>query len=265
MTDGPELVKHIAAESARFRAVLSSASPEASVPTCPGWDVADLVWHLTEVQYFWAAVVRQRRTTLAEIEAEDLRRPAAYPELVRLTERCSRDLVEVLRRTPPATPVWTWAEDQTAGFVLRRQAHEALIHRVDAECALGERSPLPAELAADGVDEALRVMFSDAPSGSTLAVDEHASLRVRSTDTGHQWRVELARYGGPDEEGRPQVGLTLAVAAADSGAATAATVSASAADLDCWLWGRPPLGEVTLVGDEAVLGGLQEVIAAGVQ
>ena len=32
----------------------------APVPGCPGWRLADLVWHLAEVQHFWAWVVRTR-------------------------------------------------------------------------------------------------------------------------------------------------------------------------------------------------------------
>ena len=32
----------------------------ARVPGCPGWPLADLVWHLAEVQHFWAWVVRTR-------------------------------------------------------------------------------------------------------------------------------------------------------------------------------------------------------------
>ena len=30
------------------------------VPTCPDWSVADLVWHLTEVQHFWTHIVTNR-------------------------------------------------------------------------------------------------------------------------------------------------------------------------------------------------------------
>ena len=35
----------------------------AHVPGCPGWRLADLVWHLSEVQHFWAWIVRTRATT----------------------------------------------------------------------------------------------------------------------------------------------------------------------------------------------------------
>src|SRR5689334_14151230 len=44
----------------------------ARVPGCPDWDLAGLVWHLAEVQHFWAWVVRTR--------AQD---PSGYPEPAR--------------------------------------------------------------------------------------------------------------------------------------------------------------------------------------
>lgn len=171
----------------------------------------------------------------------------------------------MLRRTPVATPVWTWVDDQSVGLVLRRQAHEALTHRVDAECVAGDRSGMDAVLAADGVDEALRVMFGGAPSWAETSVDEHATLRFASTDTGHHWHVTLAGYAGTDEEGEEQAGRTLLVAPVDPGLPTVAAVSAAAADLDCWLWGRAPAGDVELICDVQVLAGLREVTAAGVQ
>ncbi len=264
MSGDLDLLKHIATESTRFRVALQGTGPDTPVPTCPDWDVADLVWHLTEVQFFWAAVVRQQQTDLARVDA-NLTRPGKHPDLLRLAERCSRDLVAVLRRTPVATPVWTWAGDQSVGFVLRRQAHEALVHRVDAECVADQRSAMDPALSADGVDEVLRVMFGGAPSWAETSVDEHATLRFVSTDTGHHWHVSLAGYSGTDEEGEEQSGRTLLVAPSDPGLPTAAGVSAAAADLDCWLWGRPPAGDVDLSGDVQVLAGLREVIAGGVQ
>jgi hypothetical protein len=53
--------------------------------------------------------------------------------------------------------------------------------------------------------------------------------------------------------------------AAETGtsATAAAEISASAADLDCWLWGRPPLGPVQRSGDPGVLGGVDAVLAQG--
>ena len=43
----------VRAESDRFAEVLADADPDTRVPSCPDWTVADLLWHLGEVQMFW--------------------------------------------------------------------------------------------------------------------------------------------------------------------------------------------------------------------
>ena len=53
------LLRALRAESARFRAVLAEA-PIVAVPSCPDWDTDDLLWHLGEVQWFWATIVAGR-------------------------------------------------------------------------------------------------------------------------------------------------------------------------------------------------------------
>ena len=62
---------------------------------------------------------------------------------------------------------------------MRRQPHEALIHRVDAELAAGAPTGLDEALATDGVDEILTVMIDChdipvwsrfEPDGSTAAL-----------------------------------------------------------------------------------------------
>jgi uncharacterized protein (TIGR03083 family) len=257
-------LRSVAAESARFCAVLRTAPPGAVVPTCPEWDAADLVWHLAEVQSFWSRVVEQRCSDPEQLSGDEPERPDRYDELLELAEQCTEQLTRVLGQTPPATPVWTWSDDQSVGFVVRRQAHEALIHRVDAECTTGQRTALDPALATDGVDEALRVMFSGGPPGTDLTVDELATVRLRTTDTGASWVAVLAQFEGPDGQGGTQAGPTLVIGEDDDGLPCAASVSASAADLDCWLWGRPPLGSVELAGDVRVLAGLRAVVDTGI-
>ncbi len=46
----PEYVTHLARDSARFVSVLRTTPAGTRVPTCPGWDADDLLWHLAEVQ-----------------------------------------------------------------------------------------------------------------------------------------------------------------------------------------------------------------------
>jgi hypothetical protein len=50
-------------------------------------------------------------------------------------------------------------------------------------------------------------------------------------------------------------------AMSDAGGPAVATLSGTAADLDCWIWHRPSVGQVERAGDPLVLGRLEEIIA----
>ena len=175
-------------ESSRFTECLTRVSATVPVPSCPGWTAADLLWHLAEVQLFWGAIVRERLDNPEAAEATKPPRPAGYEALQVLARRATAELLETLASTPAPTRLWTWATDHTAGFVLRRQAHEALIHRLDAELAVGEVTSFDPALAADGVDEALRVMYGTAPEWGSLTPDGPAG-RLLATDVGMAWQV----------------------------------------------------------------------------
>jgi len=265
--DAAAYLDHLARESARFAEVLGAAAPDAPVPTCPEWTVDDLLWHLGEVQWFWAAVVREGVTETAEAEQFEATRPGDRAELMPFYLRAGQDLLTVLAATPLQTTAWTWATEQTAGFILRRQAHEALIHRVDAELTTGTLTPLDPRLAADGVDEALRVMYGVPPTWAQSSVDPAATVRVACTDTGDSWLVTLGRFAGTS----PNSGKTydgepfLQVESRDDGRPTTVSVSATAADLDCWLWNRPAVGPVEQAGAPETLSRFVAVVAAGVQ
>ena len=71
----PAYLDHIRTESARFREVLADCDPAARVPACPDWDAADLLWHLTTVQAFWAKVVSTRPEPADEADEGRLDRP----------------------------------------------------------------------------------------------------------------------------------------------------------------------------------------------
>lgn len=253
---------HLRDESVRFAEAIAAAPAGRKVPTCPDWTREDLLWHLAGVQFFWASVVRERITDGAVADGVDLHRPAdeGLPPLFR---RASAELVRVLGNTAPTTPVWTWWDpDRTAGFVLRRQTHEALIHRVDAELLADDRTPLDPQLAADGVDEAVRIMYSPPPWGAFEPVGE---LRLRCRDTGHSWLVRAGRCTGTDPDSGESLDEMLIVTAEDDGRTPAAAVEGAAADLDCLLWNRPPLGPVERSGDPDALAALDAVLSSGVQ
>ena len=123
------------------------------MPSCPDWSAADLLWHLATVQRWWAEVLTARPAQPEEVEPP---RPEAYDDLLARYDEWSRDLAAVLETADPADEAWNWSDDHTVGFILRRQAHEALIHRVDAELAAGTASEVDPVLAADGVHEVPR-------------------------------------------------------------------------------------------------------------
>ena len=255
---------HLAQDSARFAAALQDTPPRAPVPSCPGWDADDLLWHLAEVQWFWGTIVREGVTGE---QADEFKpdRPADRDGLLAFYRRASRDLGVILAARAPDTPAWTWSADHTVGFVRRRQAHEALIHRVDAELTAGERTGMDPWLSADGVDEALRVMYGgELPDWGAFTPASADAVRLRATDTGDSWLVTAGRFTGTDPgDGVSYDQPCLQAAERDTGEPAAASITGSAADLDCWLWHRPPVGAVERSGDESVLGSFDTAIAPG--
>ena len=259
-----DFLDHLELESARFEEAISSARPEAPVPSCPDWNADDLLWHLGEVQWFWGTVVRERATG-DQAEALKPPRPGDRAGLAAFFGRASRELADVLAATPPDTPAWTWSEDQTVGFIRRRQAHEALIHRVDAELTAGRRTPMDPGLSADGVDEALRVMYGGVPSWGSFTPSDATTLRLRASDTGDSWLVTVGRFTGTDPgDGTSYDEPDIHTAGSDPGGPAAAEVVGTAADLDCWLWHRPEYAPVTSSGDPEVLRRFAEAIAPGI-
>jgi uncharacterized protein (TIGR03083 family) len=160
------------------------AGPAAPVAGCPGWDVAELVWHVTEVHYFWADIVAG---SLADPEAVPaLERPDGFPALLVRYRAGVERIAEVLADADPATPVWTWARQKDAAFVIRHQAQETAVHRWDAEQAAGRSFTIEPALAADAVDEffehtAARRREGVPPVGG--------AVHLHATDTPGEWTV----------------------------------------------------------------------------
>ncbi|MFC5380448.1 maleylpyruvate isomerase family mycothiol-dependent enzyme [Aquipuribacter nitratireducens] len=237
--DHDTLLAHVRADHDRTQVAATAAGLDAPVVTCGDWTVRDLVEHLS--------LVYRHKVACIELQAE----PEPWPPpdrhvgdpLVELDAAHER-LQEVLGSHAPGDPAWTWEEsDRTVGFWVRRMAHETAVHRADAELAAGTTPVVDAALAADGVDELLRVFaegdWSDVPQpGPATTVVLHVPGRawtVRSTPD------RLAVGDGADE-------------AAD------ATVHADASDLLLWLWGRPH-GELAVDGAPDAAEALQRRLA----
>jgi uncharacterized protein (TIGR03083 family) len=241
---------HLRSNSDRLRDALAGCDPGARVPGCPDWTATDLLGHHGGVLDFWATVI-ERRPAAPGAGWEDPPRPTSFEELVGYHRRQADRLVAALAAADPAEPAWSWADEQTVGFTFRRQAHEALIHRLDAEQTAGDVTPLDPALAADGVDEALDIMFGGTPGWGTFTGTGRL-VRVDLTDRGESVWVETGRFTGTDpESGKTYDEDDISKVAPRDGEPDA-VVSGSAGTLDAWLWRRVPGDGVVVTGDEAV-------------
>ena len=224
-------IDHVAAieeQSAAFTEAVSRPGVlDREVPSCPGWTVRDLVHHLGEVQTFWTLALNAG----GELPGDDERRSAKDhgEDLIGWWRERSAGLVRRLRGMPADAPCWCWwnAENRaTARDVAFRQAHEALVHRWDAENAVGAvRSTDPA-LAADGVDEfAIRFLSGGDWSGPD------GVLALRAEDTGYEWRFGCGAASSA-EDGRPRWLRDKRARPLDT------VVTGSAEQLDLMLWRR---------------------------
>ena len=264
MSTNVDFIAAIERESHRFGACLESADPNASVPTCPEWTAADLLWHLGEVQLFWANIVRGRLTAPDTAKVDASIRPTAFAGLLEFYARASVELIDSLAACDPSTPMWTWCDnDQTAGFVARRQAHEALIHRLDAELVIGQPTPIDPLLATDGVDEALTIMFGEAPLWAAITPSGATGL-VTATDVGRTWGIEIVQLVGTS----PHTGTSFdegALGLIDPPISPSFTLTADSSTLDAWLWSRPTATELFLDGSADSIEQFMTIIGGGLQ
>jgi uncharacterized protein (TIGR03083 family) len=241
---------HLRADSARFREVLAACDPAARVPACPDWSAADLLWHLATVQRWWAEVLAARPARPEEVDPP---RPEAYADLLATYDGWSRELVEALEAADPGDEAWNWSDDHTVGFILRRQAHEALVHRVDAEQAAGATSVLDPVLAADGVHECLDVMYGGLPRWGRWEPGE-GLVRVDVTDTSEQFWLRFGVFSGTDPDSgtsyADEEDFHVVAAPEDEEVEPDVVVDGTAEALDLWLWHRGDDAAISVAGDQ---------------
>ncbi|GAB3712680.1 maleylpyruvate isomerase family mycothiol-dependent enzyme [Mariniluteicoccus flavus] len=256
----------IRSEAQRLADVLQTAAPGARCPTCPDWSAADLLWHLTEVHLFWATILREGLTEQDQVQASEKSkppRPESVESLLELRSRATSDLLEQLVTLSDADHRWSWfPPDQTVGFTRRMQVHEATIHRVDAELTAGVTvSPIAPDVAADGVEHAIDVMWAGAWfwKPDWAEVEPVAVVELAATDTGLSRLVEVGRWSGTSPTSGKDHSEPIARAVTEGTAI--ASISGPAMDLDLWAWNRG--GVVKRSGDQTALAAADAVAQAG--
>jgi uncharacterized protein (TIGR03083 family) len=185
-------------EAARLAALATDLS--VPVPTCPGWTLAELITHVGQT-HRWAVHVlrnqaqeriwsRQVPSGLAEGRSGDAAWLAAG----------AAELLDTLRETDPSLAVWTWGPDRQASWWPRRMLFELVIHRVDAELALGVDPVVPAEVAIDGIEEFLHNLpYATWVTRSLAELEaEGATIHLHANDADGEWTITQGPAGTVD-------------------------------------------------------------------
>ena len=235
----PELLDAIARDGSAFANACELSDLDRQVLACPDWSVRDLLWHLTQVHHFWTQVVALHATT--DRPSHVLTRPAD-DGLLDLYRIGLTDLLGALRAADDDARVWTFTDDHSVAFVIRRVAHETAIHSWDAcQAAQVDRVTDP-QLCSDGIDEFL-THFIGRRSPDAAAVG--GSVHLHCADVAGEWT--LFPIAG-------EAGFQLERAHIKGDCALRGT----AAELLAALWrrtpslGAEPIGGISIVGDQHV-------------
>ncbi|WP_245556960.1 maleylpyruvate isomerase family mycothiol-dependent enzyme [Jongsikchunia kroppenstedtii] len=215
------------------------------VPTCPEWDVAELIRHLGGV-HRWV-----RRTFLGTTDEPRVNQhELSGQELVDWYRPNLDAIVAELTDRDPAEPVRSFVGDATVGFWCRRQAQETAMHRYDLDTAIrpGDERPIDSALAADGIDEWLELFVPRflglGPGIPADMVGMTMHLHADDIDGG-EWSLALTADG---------IDWSRAHSKAD------AALRAGVSDLLLAVWHRTPLSDVQVFGDQAATAKILDLV-----
>jgi uncharacterized protein (TIGR03083 family) len=245
-----DAIGHLRTDATRFVEILTDHGLDHDVPSCPGWALRDLAWHLGGVWNFWGRVVAEGVTSVDVLRTwEETPRPSDG-FLVDWVMAAHTSLFSALADAPSDQDVWTWTgANRSPQWVERRMTQETAVHRWDASDSVGIPYDIPVAVAADGIDEYLTwfagrgAAFDATPIGGTV--------HLHCTDT------DLDIAEGADD--RSIVGGEWFVSELSASGATFTrehrkgdvAIRGRANDLLLWLWGRDA-GPVEILGDADV-------------
>jgi uncharacterized protein (TIGR03083 family) len=207
--------------------LLVSAIPDApvDVPSCPGWTTKDLAKHMAHVYLGQAFVVETGS------QAENKEHLAPYPRTEDYLEFMGwgyEAITKALDINRPERPTWSWHHsDNSVDFWFRRMAHETVIHRIDAELAVGAVTPIDEALALDGVDEVLDFLPLTGSWPEVPNIDFGIVSIVASAKSGSKvWDLSFTDKAA------------TVSAAAEPNETARLVISGDAEAMDLYLWGR---------------------------
>ncbi len=194
---------------------LAALTPEelaAPVPSCPGWDVAEVVRHVGGL-HWWIG----RR--VAEAPGDHVPRngapaaPADPDGLLAWSVACHDELLRSLdaARTEGRleAQLSTWAGPQPLWWAFRRMCHETTIHAWDAQdAARDEEDELDPELSIDAIDETFELFLPRRFDAAAFS-GRGETIHLHATDAPGEWLVRVEHDGlvVTDEHAKGDVAL----------------------------------------------------------
>ncbi len=180
-----EFFAEILASAAQLADIVSTFDPELPVPTCPDWSLRQLAAHVGRVHRWAAEIVSTRAAERVPFDSvPDGKYPAEPAERAAWLKAGAARVVNAITAAGDE-PVWAFGRQAPASFWARRQSHETMVHRADAELAVGRAVVLDAGLAADGIDEWLAMATGPRRRGDgSAALPAGAALHLQATGAG---------------------------------------------------------------------------------
>jgi len=186
----------IVAQAELLTSVIQGADLTVPVPSCPGWNVGQLVRHLGGVHRWATTIVSTRATEPVQAEVRDYSVYASEDPAVIgpwLAEGAAQ-LADALRAAGPDTRLWTPVPGGSAGFYARRFTHETLVHRADATLALGSAYGAAPAVVLDAIDEWMELgswpMHFEVHPAMRELLGPGRTVHLHATDTSPQDRAE---------------------------------------------------------------------------
>ncbi|MDT0301800.1 maleylpyruvate isomerase family mycothiol-dependent enzyme [Streptomonospora wellingtoniae] len=183
------LAEALADQTEGVVALAHGAELERQVPTCPDWDLRELLRHIGRAHRFSADTVRRRVSHPGELASpNDFPAPDEAGALAEWLRTGARELRVAVEDTGADVPVWNFSgRRRETGFWLRRMVHETSVHRADVAMTVGAPYEVAPDVAADGISEWLDLVTGPGaaearPEAAEALRGQGQTLHLHATD-----------------------------------------------------------------------------------
>jgi uncharacterized protein (TIGR03083 family) len=239
---------------AGFAAVLDAA-PDATVPFYPEWTVADLGVHLVKVHTMAIVAIETPSDTRPDVTVSVTAESPVDELIATLFDTAER--LDTTLETTTHTAVWVLRPDRPPSEWRRRMLMEAILHRWDAEAAIGAPIAPEPPVALDGIDDFLHVHAARSLPRAELT----GRVELRTDEA--VWLVDLATGEIRRSDRAGELGTPRDDGAGVTDEAPGATVTGDPASVWLWCNRREPLPAAITIEDRDGSGARFDGVLAG--